>query len=82
MKYLLILFLLLFISCKTIEKNPSFLVIKYKRFNQIKFDWYSRIEISGNYCIYYKNTILGTKTNYIHGDFELTTYKEYIRSTK
>ena len=81
MRKLIILVLILFIiGCSTIQYTDSNLkIIKYKKLDKIKYDWYDEIKVNGNYCIYIKNGICDIPTNYIYGDFELITYNEYLK---
>jgi hypothetical protein len=75
----LVLFVICLVSCKTTEKfhNPDFKIIKYYKLGKVKYDMYDSHKIVGNYCVYYKKSILGTATNYVYGDFEIMGYIEY-----
>jgi hypothetical protein len=88
MKTLIILLLTLTLTgCYTTSNVqypwiPMPKVIKFQKFGKIEYDWYDAIKITGNHTLYIKNTVLGSKTNYVKSDFELITYDQYLEETE
>ncbi len=63
-------------------KNKDIKVIKYSTMGKIKYDWYNTLKPEAGYMSYTKKTIYGTKTNYIHGDFETMSHEKYHKVEK
>jgi hypothetical protein len=73
---------ILFIGCATIYKNDDIKVIRYQKFGKYVNDWYDHYEPRQGYMMYYKALVGGTRTNYIHGDYEVMSYEDYQRKTR
>lgn len=78
-KVILGLLSVLLISCGSVQlyEDNNIDVIRYKRFNVMRYDWVADYELKEGYCVYYKKTSLEIITNHIYGDFEIITYLEY-----